>query len=260
MTLPTTSQREIKRFPIMAKVIGNVRLSDDIYEISLHCSQIAGKSVPGQFVSVLCRDLILRRPFSIAYADNDNFKIIYKLKGQGTKYISSLKSDDEIDLIGPLGNGFNITDDKSLLLGAGVGIAPIIYLASVLQEREISYAVLAGFQKLMPIPHLNSDKAVIITEDNSSGYKGRVTDYLKDIIKQHMPQKIYACGPEIVLKQTVDIARQFNVPVEVALEKKFACGVGACMGCNIQIKENKQIKNRRICKDGPVFIGESVIW
>ena len=248
------------KYPMTAKVIANTPLSKDVYEISLDCKEIAGNSIPGQFVSILCENLTLRRPFSIANVDNNTIKIIYKLKGDGTRYISKLKDGQEVNLIGPLGKGFNIIPENSLLIGAGVGIAPVLFLSKELEKRQVPYRLLAGFQTLTNLTDLDRDKSLIITEDGSSGYQGRIIDYLKDEIIENKPQKIYSCGPEIVLKQVIDMANEYNIPVEVALEKKFACGIGVCMGCNVQIKENNTVKSKRICNDGPVFEGGSIVW
>lgn len=241
-------------------VINNIQLSSDIYQITIESPEIAQKAVPGQFVAIFCKDLILRRPFSIANVEGNNLQVIYKTKGKGTEYISSLKSGNEVDIIGPLGTGFNITKDKALLVAGGVGIAPLIFLAKSLEKQQIPYNLLAGFQTLLNIPEIDIHHNYIVTEDSSSKYKGRVNDYLEEIIIRHKPGKIYSCGPTPVLKIVTDMAIKHNIEVEVALEKEFACGIGVCMGCSIQIKEDNKILNKRICKDGPVFDGRSVLW
>ncbi len=251
---------DTKKHPITAEIIDNLPLSEDIYKIILNGQDIAQKAIPGQFISILCKDLVLRRPFSIANVDGDYIHIIYKVKGEGTKYISQLKSGNTVDFIGPFGNGFNITSEKALLIGAGVGVAPMIFLAEELKRKQIPYILAAGFQQKVNIAELNPADDYIVTEDGSSNYAGRVVDYLEEIINTHNPQKIYSCGPTPVLKFVVDIADKYNIMSELALERKFACGTGVCMGCTIQIRENNEIKNRRICKDGPVFDGRSIIW
>jgi len=252
----------IKKRPetLKADVVKNIRLSEDIYQIELKSEIAAQKALPGQFVSILCENLVLRRPFSIANVDNDSFHIIYKIKGKGTRYISQLQSGDKADFIGPFGNGFSINSRKALLVGAGVGVAPLIFLSKVLEKQEIPYIFLAGFQQTVNIPEINSSNSYIVTEDGSSGLKGRIIDFMQDIIEKHKPERIYACGPEPVLSFTVNMAAQYNIRSEMALEREFACGTGVCMGCSIKIKTNDGIKNRRICKDGPVFDGEKIVW
>ncbi|MFH0702428.1 MAG: dihydroorotate dehydrogenase electron transfer subunit [bacterium] len=254
--------KKTEKLLLIANVINNLKLDDNIYQITLNCREVAENALPGQFISVLCKDKVLRRPFSIAYTDQDNFEIIYKIKGEGTNYISSLKSGDNLDIIGPLGNGFNILDKnkKALLVGGGVGVAPLIFLSKILEEKQISYVLLAGFQKLLNIQNFPHSKSFIVTEDESSGFAGRINDYLEDVINTHKPEKIYACGPKPVLKFVTEMAIQHDIEIEVALERDFACGIGVCMGCTIQIKKNNKLVNKRICKDGPVFDGRSIIW
>ncbi|EKE03156.1 MAG: 2-polyprenylphenol hydroxylase [uncultured bacterium] len=249
-----------KKIPIAAEIVENLPLSDDIYKIILNGQEAAQKAIPGQFISILCKDLVLRRPFSIANVEGESIHIIYKLKGEGTEYISQLKSGEKINFIGPFGNGFNITHQKALLVGAGVGTAPLIFLSKELTKKQIPYILAAGFQKSVDIPELNPDKDYIITEDSSSKYSGLVIDHLEEIINTHKPEKIYSCGPTPVLKYVVEIANKYNIKSELALERKFACGTGVCMGCTIHIRENNEIKNKRICKDGPVFDGGSIVW
>lgn len=245
---------------LKAEVIENIRLSEDIYQIKLKSDIASKKALPGQFVSILCEDLVLRRPFSIADANNDLFQIIYKVKGKGTKYISQLKPGNEVDFIGPLGKGFRITPERALLIGAGVGVAPLIFLSKILEKEGIHYSFLAGFQQKLNITEINPSCSYIVTEDGSSNIKGRIIDFMEDIIEKYKPERIYACGPKPVLSFTANMAIKYNIKSEMALEREFACGTGVCMGCSIEIKTNEGIKNKRICKDGPVFDGETIVW
>jgi len=246
--------------PVLAEIISNNSLSDDIFQITLGCEKIAKKAHPGQFVSVLCDDLTLRRPFSIANADDKNFQIIYKVKGKGTGFISGLEHGKFLNIVGPFGNGFSVSNKKALLVGAGVGIAPVMFLSKVLEENNAPFMLLSGFQKSLNIDEINQKNHQMVTEDGSSGLKGRINDYLDNFIEKFNPEIIYACGPEIVLKYTVESAKKYNIESEVSLEREFACGIGVCMGCSIKVIENGKEVNRRICKDGPVFDGRSVIW
>lgn len=245
--------------PLMAEIISNKSLADDVFEITLRCEDIAKKAIPGQFVSILCEDLILRRPFSIANAKDNSFQIIYKIKGKGTEFMSALKTGQLLNIIGPLGNSFTVSNKNALLVGAGVGIAPVMFLSKVLERNNTSFKLLSGFQKSIKIDDL-SDNHYMVTEDGSSDLKGRINDYLEDFIERYKPEKIYACGPEVVLKYTVEMAKKYNIESEIALEREFACGIGVCMGCSIKVLENNKEVNKRICKDGPAFDGESILW
>lgn len=254
--------KNIKKSTIQTKAIvkTNRKVSDSIYEMTINCPEIASSSIPGQFISILCNNTLLRRPFSIADADNQILRIMYKLKGNGTLYMSKLLPKEHINILGPLGNGFTTNYNKALLIGAGVGIAPLIYLSRTLMQKNIDANFIAGLQSIIDISNTYTNNLLTITEDGSSGYKGLITEYIENAIQIHKPEIIYSCGPNIVLKNVVSIANKYGIDTELALEEKFACGIGVCMGCIINIKENNEIINKRICKDGPVFKGESIVW
>jgi len=244
----------------IAQVISNYKISDDIYRARFKCPEVATNAKPGQFVSILCSDLILRRPFSIAKAQDDWFEVIYKIKGKGTTIISNFKNEDEVDLIGPLGKGFNLTSQKALLLGAGVGSAPVIFISQYLKMQKTPYVMLNGFRNKVEIPELEEESSYIVTEDASTPYKGSVNDYVEKMIVEHNIEKIYTCGPSVVMKHAVEMARKYDIEIETAMEREFACGIGVCMGCNIKIYQDNKLINKRICKDGPVFNGKDVVW
>ncbi|HBG49254.1 MAG TPA: hypothetical protein DDW90_07095 [Cyanobacteria bacterium UBA9971] len=284
-------QNKIKG-PHIVEVLSNIKLSDDTWKLTFQNQTIAKTAKPGQFISILCEDLLLRRPFSVANVKDDTFEIIYKIKGKGTKYLSSLQSGDSADVIGPLGNGFNIENKSSLLIGCGVGIAPINFLSDIFGKTGVKHTFvecsqialchcersrepnfLTKCQKIRGTIHQplinkwiassqapRNDNHIIITEDGSAGLEGRLDDHLENIINEVKPEKIYTCGPNPAMKYIVQTAEKHKIPVEVALERDFACGTGVCMGCVIQIKENDTIINKRICKDGPVFKGNEVLW
>lgn len=216
-------------------------------------------SEPGQFVSILCNEMTLRRPFSIASFDGNEIGVLFKMKGKGTQYLSSLRVGDEIDFIGAVGNGFKIENKKSLLIGAGVGVAPVFYLKNQLQKKGIEAELLVGFQTEKEIP-VGFDFDKICTDDGSFGLQGSVLNYVRDRIEAIKPEKIYACGPHVVLKNVVEIAQRYNIPCEVAMEKEMACSIGVCRGCVIRIKKNGVEQNASVCQDGPVFKGEDVVW
>ncbi|MGD9580818.1 MAG: dihydroorotate dehydrogenase electron transfer subunit [Vampirovibrionia bacterium] len=241
-------------------IIENKKISTDTYKLIIENKNISQLALPGQFISILCPPLLIRRPFSIAGIQKNQINIIYKLKGKGTEYISSLKPNTQIELLGPLGKGFTIHNKRSLLIGAGVGTAPILFLYDKLKLANLKTTILSGFQTSPNIEQLYTNDCLLITEDGSSGYKGQITQYIENKINSYKPEIIYACGPKIVLKQIVNIANKRNIETEIALEEIFACGIGACMGCAIEIIENNRITNKRICKDGPVFKGDTIVW
>ena len=213
----------------------------------------------GQFVSIYCDGLTLRRPFSV-YSNNDGkIGILFKERGKGTKYIKSLKQGDFIDIMGPVGNGFNIKNKKALLIGAGIGVAPISFLKTKLEKQNIQNVFIAGFLNKNEIPNrINVDE--YCTDDGSFGEKGSVVNYIEQAINEYQPEIIYVCGPMPVLKATTEIAEKHNIETQVAMEKVMACGIGVCRGCVIDIKRDGKIVNATVCKDGPVFSGSEVVW
>ncbi len=234
------------------------QVSSSSYFIEINCGEKINIKA-GQFISIYCNGLTLRRPFSVYSNKNGKIGILFKERGKGTKYIKSLKTGDLIDIIGPLGNGFNIKDKKSLLIGAGIGIAPISFLKSQLEERNITCIFAGGFLNKNEIPiGINIDK--IYTDDGSYGGKGSIIDYIEGLINEYKPEIIYACGPLIVLKNIALAGQKHNVETQIAMEKVMACGIGVCRGCVIDIKKDNKIVNATVCKDGPVFSGSEVVW
>lgn len=247
-----------KTKPNKSKILNNVQIAKDTFKMIIDNQEVALSCLPGQFISIECPNTFLRRPFSIAGTDNESFTIIYKIKGEGTKFLSSLVKGDSIDVIGPLGNGFNISTSESLLVGAGVGVAPLIFLSNKLKENSIKYTFVSAFKTINDV--INIKESVIITEDGSTNLSGLLTENIKDLINNLKPSKIYSCGPIPVLKYLSGIAHKENLSLEIAMERDFACGIGVCMGCVIVVLENNIVKNLRICKDGPVFDGKIIKW
>lgn len=226
----------------------NEKVANETYKMEFISSGIKNIN-PGQFVSVLCSNLTLRRPFSVADFDYENQQITvyYRKKGEGTNYLTKLKKDDEIIFSGPFGHGFNIENDKkSLLVGAGIGVAPLFFLKKKLEKSIF----IAGFKSEDEV--FNKYDFIKIGES--------IVDDVERIIWENNIQKVYTCGPKIVLQKTYQICKESRIPVEVAFEKVMACGIGVCKGCTINIKDGKIIKNVTVCKDGPVFKGENIIW
>ncbi len=224
---------------------------------------------PGQFISILCDNLTLRRPFSVANFDGKIVTVLFKLKGKGTAFLSNLKPGDEIDFIGALGNGYSIKDKKALLIGAGIGLAPPYYL------RQVAGGKLVGaFNSADEIPQ-GFEPDEVITFDGSAGKKGSILDHLEGLIDEYKPEIIYACGPHIVLEAIAKAGEKHGIETQIAMEKIMACGIGVCKGCVIKIKqgvnisgglgksgqgEGYEVVNKTICHDGPVFKGSEVVW
>lgn len=240
------------------KVVKIEKVSASSHLIEIDCD-IPLSAKAGQFVSIYCDGLTLRRPFSVFSNNDGKIGILFKERGKGTQYIKSLKIGDLIDISGPFGNSFDIQNKKSLLVGAGIGAAPISYLKSILNKKGIENYFVCGFLNKEEIPNgLKID--LICTDDGSYGEKGSVLNCLDRIINEKKPEIIYACGPNIVLKNIAQIGEKYKIETQISMEKVMACSIGVCRGCVIDIRKDGKIINAAVCKDGPVFKGNEVVW
>ncbi|WP_455950329.1 dihydroorotate dehydrogenase electron transfer subunit [Eubacterium sp.] len=248
----------------LAKVISQECIGTGVYSMWIE-TKAAQTAVAGQFVSVYCKDKtkLLPRPISICQIDKEKgrLRIVYRVVGGGTEEMSSYSAGDDISLIGPLGNGFMQREGKkAILIGGGIGIPPMVGLAEALKDKaEVS--VVAGYRdELFLTKELeNAGKLYIATEDGSTGTKGTVIDAIKE--QAVGGDVIYACGPTPMLKAIKEYALANNIECQLSLEERMACGIGACLACVCQSKDkdaHSNVNNKRICKDGPVFLAEEV--
>lgn len=208
--------------------------------------------LPGQFVSILIPNKTLRRPFSVSGFENGVITVLFKIKGDGTNYLKSLKTGDTIDYLAPLGNSFSIPseDEKALLIGAGIGIAPMLYLKKELDIKGVGNFLISGFK----------DEKEEVKGSDRTVIGGSVLDNIQELIDEFKPAILYSCGPKVVLQLVCDIAKKNGIKAEIAMEKVMACGIGVCRGCVIKLKTAGGVKNASVCADGPVFNGEEVVW
>lgn len=254
----------------VATVIWNKPESKSCYRIGLSCDNEYKNARPGQFVTLhLPGNLtpLLRRPFSIHRLINTNeqfkgIEILYKVVGGFTEQLTRLSEGDVIDLLGPLGNGFTISgkNNKIVLVGGGIGIAPLVFLAEVIAQKNAdlsgSVACLGGktAEDILCSSAFQSMglRVDITTEDGSEGEQGLVTRPLERYIDGGPPDMIYACGPMPLLRAVADIAGKNNLPCELSIETIMACGLGACLGCAVN-RDDTTGKYQHVCIDGPVF-------
>ena len=238
-------------------ILKNEKVANELFLIEFEAHDVE-QVLAGQFVSILCGNLTLRRPFSVANFDASKkiISVYFKRKGDGTDYLSHLNKGDEIDFIGAMGNTFSITDKKSLIIGAGVGFAPVFYLAKSLKKAT----TVGAFTTREDIPsNLYAD--YFVTNDGSRGLSGSILEHLDELIEKEKPEIIYSCGPLVVLKAISQKGVEKNIETQIALEKIMACSIGVCRGCVIKVRdENGEIVNKAVCKDGPVFSGKDIVW
>ncbi len=231
-------------------IVTNIeKISKNTYKLEFQTG--LEKVQSGQFVSILCPPTILRRPFGIANFEDGKITIMFRMRGKGTNFLSQLKTGDEIEFNAPTGRGFlENKGKKALLIGAGIGIAPLFFLNKNLKEKNIETKLICGF---------NTDDEVIKGCDYVK-VGGSILDDLEKIIDEYKPDIAYSCAPHIVMKLASEICEAKNLPLQVAMEKTMACGIGVCRSCVIKIKTPNGIENRTICADGPVFWGSEVVW
>jgi dihydroorotate dehydrogenase electron transfer subunit len=241
----------------------------DYFEFRFAWDPEAGTPVPGAFLTVRAGgeyDPVLRRPFAFSGYDREAgaASFIFQRRGRGTAYLAELATGAVVDVLGPLGTGFSMPgrDTRPVLVAGGIGLGPILYLATAMRALasegrcEAPLTVL-GFRSADYVPSLAlPESTVICTDDGSAGFHGSAGDYLASM-HESLPPSFYACGPGPMMAAVGRAASLRNAPYQAATEQWMACGVGACMGCAVRMADGSYA---RACADGPVFDGKSVDW
>lgn len=237
------------------KIIENTQLTATVFKMKLQ-GDVSEITSPGQFVNIKLQGLFLRRPISVCDSENGILTLIYKVVGKGTEQMSEMTEGEELDVLTGLGNGYNteISGEKPVLLGGGVGVPPLYMLAKKLIAEGKKVTVILGFNTKEEIfceedfKTLGAD-VIVATADGSYGIKGFVTDALKDVDYTYF----YTCGPEPMLKA---LYKATSTSGQFSFEERMGCGFGACMGCSCKTITGY----KRICKDGPVLEKEEILW
>ncbi len=237
------------------KILENKALTSNVYKMVLE-GDTSAITAPGQFINIKLDNFFLRRPISICDYDDKTITIIYKVAGKGTEVLSSMNSNDKLDILVGLGNGYNLDKNynKVLLIGGGVGVPPLYNLAKTLKNNDKNVEVILGFNTKEEIFYEDEFKRLgcnvkVTTADGSYGIKGFVTTAMEEIDYEYF----YTCGPEPMLKAIYNASKTSG---EFSFEERMGCGFGACMGCSCKTLYG----NKRICKDGPVLVKEEIIW
>ncbi len=251
------------QYPIIEKKT----LAKEMYSFVILCPEVAEAAAAGQFVHIRANGFTLRRPISICEINKakGTLRIVFEVRGDGTSAIARLNEGDLIDMLAPLGHGFTVDAGlgKVICIGGGIGTPPMLPLAQAYGEKA---TVISGFRSANAVI-LQEDfkktgaETILCTDDGTMGVHGFVTQPLEEILKNGGTDAIFACGPMPMLKGIAALAKQYNVPLcEVSLEERMACGVGACLGCACKIKRNDEEYFLHVCKNGPVFNAEEVVW
>lgn len=249
------------------KIVSQDKIGTDIYSMWLQADHMAGISRPGQFLSLYTRDgsRLLPRPISICEIDRENkrIRLVYRVTGKntGTEGFSRLHPGVSIEVLGPLGNGFPLCEAEGkrvFLMGGGIGIPPMLETAKELKAEKT--AILGYRDELFLNQEFEKYADVYVsTEDGSAGTRGNVLDAVRENGLE--ADVIFACGPGPMLRAIKKYAEEKNIPCWISMEERMACGVGACLACVCQsrdIDEHSQVHNKRVCKDGPVFLSTEV--
>lgn len=257
-----------------ATILAHDIVSPCFRRMRIKSAYLARHAKPGQFVEVRCSDArspLLRRPFGVHRIRPDGIEIFYEVVGAGTALLARKARGDTADIIGPLGNGFDTggAGDNAILVAGGIGVAPLVALAEglaggkkrrltvLIGARTKSHIVCAqDFRKL-------GAKVIITTDDGSLGTEGFVTAPLTHLLStvgcDH--SIVYACGPTVMLKTVAAMAAERDIPCQVSLEERMACGVGVCRGCPVKVRKDLvDTEYRMVCKDGPVFDARLIVW
>ena len=271
------------------QVLAHYQFEADQYIITLESKEIADSTRPGQFVHLSVSGMLaMRRPISVMSVDADNgtFDLLYKIVGEGTKQLADRKIGDVLSVIGPIGNGFELTDRKiPLLIGGGVGMPPMIAIAQKIKDNayynpyvilgsevpfpfEASQSSLNGFNssKFYTMPLLEEWRvpcSLASLQDYEGVYKGYVTDlareYLDSLSSSDLKEvEVFTCGPNPMLEAVSKLANEYNLPCQASLEEYMACAVGGCAGCVVEVATENGPAMKRVCVDGPVFDAKTV--
>ncbi|MBI3600613.1 MAG: dihydroorotate dehydrogenase electron transfer subunit [Nitrospinae bacterium] len=279
---------------MQAIILENKKIINSYYKMKLSCDGIlrptaAGAPSPGQFMMIKVSphyDPFLRRPMSFYRIDEKEgvLEILYQVVGKGTEIMSELKEGDSVDILAPLGRGFSIPEkmERAILVAGGIGVAPMVALAEKIrgkgQGARGKITVFIGGKTKNDILCKEDFKRIgakvyIATEDGLMGKKGTCVDLFRSSEFENPqsairnPQSvIFACGPHGMLKAVADIAKDRDMPCQVSLDKRMACGTGACLGCVVKTKQKTEDRRQKtevykcVCKDGPVFDAEEINW
>ena len=259
----------------------------------IRAPKCAASAQPGNFVHITCDEsLPMRRPLSIMRVGDDWIEILYKIVGHGLRLLSKKKSGDFVSVLGPIGQPFRPSPDRpnTLLIGGGVGIPPMVYIADWLRQDKGSWQPFAILGSEIPFPFdLKKSSLPVdgVADDVNStmplleswgiparltslqGYEGCHDGYVTDLAGQWLSTlskdelgkvEIFACGPTPMLKAVADLAARYDLPCQVSLEEFMACAVGGCAGCAVKISTPDGEAMKRVCVDGPVFDASTVVW
>ncbi len=253
-----------KQARVACQILSNEPLTEQVFEMKIACPEIVSQTKPGQFVNLYCRHQgrLLPRPISVCELDKDrgNLCLVYAILGEGTSEFAGYTSGQSIEIMGPLGNGFNLNNqsDNHLIVGGGVGTPPMVELCKQLKGNK---TIVVGFrEKPYLVERLQKfGKVYVTTDDGSVGFKGNVVEFME---QKKLRGNIYACGPTPMLKGVQAFADRYDLEANLSLEERMGCGFGGCVGCvtKIAVDTEAGYTYKKVCVDGPVFDAKEVLF
>lgn len=272
----------------LAEIISHTSFPGDQYILRVHAPLIAAEAKPGSFVHIQCSpSLPMRRPISIMRTEPSTGMVdfLYKVLGEGTRQLACRQQGETLDILGPIGNPFELHKKykRPLLIGGGVGMPPMIFIAEELKKQRSHYQPFMILGSEVPFPFTEQPSQFIIPgvpadvtatmplmEDwnipcrltSTQGYPGCHEGYVTDLARlwlaeldeeQRAEVEIFSCGPHPMLEAVADLAKEFDIPCQVSLEEFMACAVGGCAGCVVEVQTEQGPAMKRVCVDGPVF-------
>ncbi|MFT9055392.1 MAG: dihydroorotate dehydrogenase electron transfer subunit [Ethanoligenens sp.] len=236
-----------------------------VYDVWVSAPQ-AETAKAGQFVGIRCGGFTLRRPISICEIDRERgrLRLVFEERGEGTHWLAGVRVGESMDILAPLGNGFNLgsTDRSAVFVGGGIGVPPLLEAAKPFAGH--ADAILGFRSKTNVILQADFERqgvgVTVVTQDGTEGETGVVTPFLEKRLDTAPCEVIFACGPRPMLAAVAKVAEERKIPCFVSMEARMACGVGACLSCAIPVRVGSDIENWHVCKNGPVFDASKIVW
>lgn len=244
----------------LCEILRRAEIAKNTFDFTVRAPELAAVAEPGQFAHIYVPGRTLRRPISICDIDKDagTLRFVFQVRGGGTAQLADFQVGDQMDILAPLGHGFTVEPEKkALFVGGGIGVPPLLGAAKHYGENAV---VAIGFRSRDFVILEDDFRAAgcevrVATDDGSYGHHGLVLDLIRDL----HPDVIHACGPMVMLRAVAQFAKENNIRCEISLEERMACGIGACLGCAVELNGEDGTYMGHVCKDGPVFAAERVV-
>ncbi len=242
------------------------QLADGLFALLLDAPNICAQAAAGQFVHITCGEArLLRRPISICDTQDGVLKIVFAVKGEGTRWLSQRSAGDTLDVLGPAGHGFDLSrlGARPVFIGGGIGVPPMLKSMKAAKAQGAQPTAILGFRSKDAVILEDDFRAVgkvhVATDDGSYGFHG----FVSAVLEQHIDEytAVCCCGPKGMLRALAGIAENAGIPCQVSMEERMGCGIGACLVCACALKsEDGETRYGHVCKDGPVFDSKEVAW